>query len=881
MNTIDEIVKWADTLKGWQKEAIRRLLKKHELSTQDFEEILLLLKAENNLIDPAKLPPTPQPLISKDIAQIAGKEKRILLKSMHSVENVNALEDKQRLNFSSTGITVIYGNNATGKSGYSRVLKKACRARDESDPIYSNIFKRPSNKAPAKAKFDLEADEDDFTIEWEDETPSPISLTKISVFDSKCARFYIDKANDVFYLPYGFDIFQRLVELCRKLKRVINIELDETTPTYDKLKDLQTPKTKVSSLIDNLKPETDIKEIEELAKLSDEELSKISKLTKIIEELKRSDPKIKADNIRRLNRRIERLTEITDEIATTLSENNTRQLETIQTEYQSAKKASLLSSEEAFTKESLPGVGSEPWKLMFEAARRYSEEFAYTTLKFPVLDDESRCVFCQQLLNKEAKDRLNRFNEFITKDIQKRVEKKQKEFNKANDKIKDLDLSEENINPDLLDEIKDLNRDLYKKVEIFIASSRNRQEQILNSVTNTNWINIPSNTTNPKKDLEKLSKKIEAEALEYDKTQDLEYRSTIEEELTELNARKTLSLHKSTVKGIIEKLKICKKLRNCTSQANTKAITKKQSELMKLIVTKALSNALTEELNELGIDYLLFTLIPSGELGKTYHQLHLENIASDDVHISSILSEGEHRTVALASFLAELRTSSNQYGIVFDDPVCSLDHLWMNNVAKRLVQEGKTRQVIVFTHDITFLLALESESVINGISVSYQTIQRRGKHVGSCINDVPWHAMSVNKRLGYVRKLHQETSKFYSTDPSRYEREASLVYGLLRETWERAVEEVILGHVIQRFRNSVETTKLRKITFENNDFISVTNGMTKCSKWMVGHDQAAADLTTMPDPDEVNSDINILYNFVKNLRNRQDFTEKSRRKLVT
>ena len=67
-----------------------------------------------------------------------------------------------------------------------------------------------------------------------------------------------------------------------------------------------------------------------------------------------------------------------------------------------------------------------------------------------------------------------------------------------------------------------------------------------------------------------------------------------------------------------------------------------------------------------------------------------------------MLSEGEHRCVAIAAFLAELSTSESNSAIVFDDPVSSLDHVYKDNVAERLAEEGKNRQVIVFTHDHVF-----------------------------------------------------------------------------------------------------------------------------------------------------------------------------------
>jgi hypothetical protein len=41
-------------------------------------------------------------------------------------------------------------------------------------------------------------------------------------------------------------------------------------------------------------------------------------------------------------------------------------------------------------------------------------------------------------------------------------------------------------------------------------------------------------------------------------------------------------------------------------------------------------------------------------------------------------------------------------GIVFDDPVSSLDHMRREQIARRLAREAKVRQVNVFTHDLAF-----------------------------------------------------------------------------------------------------------------------------------------------------------------------------------
>ena len=52
---------------------------------------------------------------------------------------MTALAREQTLEFQPAGLTVIYGDNASGKSGYARILKKVCRARAAEKPILPNV----------------------------------------------------------------------------------------------------------------------------------------------------------------------------------------------------------------------------------------------------------------------------------------------------------------------------------------------------------------------------------------------------------------------------------------------------------------------------------------------------------------------------------------------------------------------------------------------------------------------------------------------------------------------------------------------------------------------------------------------------------------------
>ena len=111
--------------------------------------------------------------------------------------------------------------------------------------------------------------------------------------------------------------------------------------------------------------------------------------------------------------------------------------------------------------------------------------------------------------------------------------------------------------------------------------------------------------------------------------------------------------------------------------------------------------------------------------------------------------------------------------------------------------------------------------------------------------------------------------KLQAKSQEEYEASAADLYGKLREAWERAIEEVLLQDVIQRFRPSVETQRLKKVMIENVDYPLVEREMGKCSTWMTGHDSAAAIGSPFPTPTEIDQDIVKLETFVKDVRARE------------
>ena len=225
MTTLETIIHWAESdLPAWQSDAVRRLLSQDALSDDDKNDTLLMLKAGAGLND-AKTPvPIPTPVSAGVVPGAPKARTAVTLKAIETLKSVNAIPDGASLCFGHKGLTVVYGENGAGKSGYARVLKRACRARDTNERLLPNIFGSVA-AGPAEASFKISVDgAPDQSIQWQDGQATDPVLTNIDVFDSKCARIIVDEKNQAQYLPYGADVFESLVQLLYWLRQQLNEE---------------------------------------------------------------------------------------------------------------------------------------------------------------------------------------------------------------------------------------------------------------------------------------------------------------------------------------------------------------------------------------------------------------------------------------------------------------------------------------------------------------------------------------------------------------------------------------------------------------------------------------------------------------------------------
>lgn len=844
MSILQEILDWTKNLEAWQSDAVSRLLSKPILSTDDIDDLFALLKAAHGISDPKNR--KAQPLSSDNIPAPIENSVHIVFHALKNLQNVNAIAEKQSLPINPSGLTVIYGDNGSGKSGYSRVLKRACRARDQAEEIYPNANIPVGNTDIATAVFEITVDGATQDVTWINGNPAPPELSALAIFDSRCARAYLDNEDDYSYVPYGLDIFEGLAKTCQQLKALVDREHTQYAVDLTAFAPLQ-GETAVGKLISSLSAKTTEEKIDALANLTDEELSLHTKLEK---SLKENDPKEKANQLRLRSRRFSTIATNASNKLAIVNKTVITQFRGLSDSYRTAKSTAALAAEE-FKEEKglLPGTGGEVWRELFEAARRFATE-SHPEQKFPTFSKDAPCPLCQQPLN-EGASRLIRFETFIQQDAEKNSQARRTAL--ANlytpfiNQSLTLDLDEVTYG-----EIEVIDYKLAVDLREFEKSLSVRQVAIKEAIISHNWKETEQELSNPIGRLQKLIQKINLEVKTLGKVSDEKARAELQKQYNELDARIKLHQVKKAIVNAISRLGHQAKLKKCLSSLKTTSISRKASELTEKAVSNELTESLNREFKSLGVGSLQLSLQSRSNKGKALHKLKLELPQSKNPR--DILSEGEQRAIAIGSFLAEVNLSGSKGGIVFDDPVSSLDHRRRELVARRLSQEAENRQVIVFTHDIYFLCLLVDGAKQFGVPINTQSLIRRPEGFGVADPELPFEGKNTRKRINALKAEQQDVAKLHKDgDEQEYRKRTIEAYFRLRLAWERAVEEVLLREVTLRFRKGVETQRLAGVIVEDEDYDRVNEGMTKCSNY--AHDKAYIGGIAIPDPDELLADI--------------------------
>jgi len=127
----DETLKWLKERPVVIQEAALRLFEKEELDDSDYDDLLRICGNEVGIEFSDGKVQTANTL-PKEVLFQESHSHTIKITSISKIVGVNALNPKKPL-ILSDGLTVIYGQNGSGKTGYTRLLKQICGSKRTGD----------------------------------------------------------------------------------------------------------------------------------------------------------------------------------------------------------------------------------------------------------------------------------------------------------------------------------------------------------------------------------------------------------------------------------------------------------------------------------------------------------------------------------------------------------------------------------------------------------------------------------------------------------------------------------------------------------------------------------------------------------------------------
>ena len=850
MTLRDDLYAWLASQDAWQQDVAKRLAGRTQLDGTEYDEALRVVKGAFGALAEGETAPDPQKLALDDLPAHNTSAGAPRLVGFGHLRGVGAVSDGHALRFAADGLTVVYGQNAAGKTTYVRALKRVCRTVDREAEVRGNVFAIHPTASPS-ATIEISVSGHSTTHQLSLDDPPDLGLDVISVFDARCAELYIDSQNAVAYVPSPLVLLARLAATQDRMRGDFQAEVDRLlreAPTFPEF-----GSQAVKTFLDSLSPTTNPDDVRRLASLNDQEHNRLTELLAVLASSAARSVRADAEAAQQDATQARALAGQLRSLSARLEPSAVEAIRGLAIEAAAAEQAVEFAAQ-TFAGLSVRGVGSDMWRRLWEAAREFSET---SGVEFPPAAG-AHCPLCLQEMSPEAADRLADFEQHVRSAVGQQARRAREALDAALELLnqRHVDACRTPFFTGLANRESELHGELERFVEAVGSGMRALRENPVGALVTP--------VIDSAEKLDAWASTREAHAKTLTTAEDPERERELRQELTELEARDKLRGRLDDVTTWIGTLQRMAALRGAHTALATNRITTKQRELSEAAVTGTLDAKLKEELHNLRCEHLPVDLHPHTAIGETQVGLRLAG-AHGAPHVSDIASEGEQRALSLSFFLAEVATSENDGGIVVDDPVSSLDDERRAYIADRLVEEAHRRQVIVLTHDLPFVLDLVDLAEKAGIEPLVQAVWCMGTEVGRVDDHLPFKAMKLRQRLGVLdQEVAQWNNQPTPRDLDEAWRRVRDYYSRLRITWERAVEERLFRGVVQRFQREVKTLALDDVVVTPELVGTIKEGMTRCSQFV--HDEPPGTSTMLPGRTDLAADLAKLKDFERQTR---------------
>jgi hypothetical protein len=822
------LAKWSKTLLPWQQYVLTKAIRCRRLSDEQIETAYQYFLRDNKL--QAKPPEGIEAIEPIEERPSEALEGTLLLLEVANVQGVNALPPGTRLYFGRQ-LTLIYGRNGAGKSGYARLLANACFCRYQPEilpDIYAEVKQTPS------AIFTLTLDglalkPVQFTVGTDDPC-----LKRFTVFDSTVARHLLTQQMPFEFKPAGFDVFPEMVRVYNRLEGKLGTEIARRTKPNEFPSAFIGGTSPVSAAVSTLGAITDIENLRELGRYGAAEDARVKEIDKLLTALRSQSPKAALEVLAEAKADIESLRASIEKLAKHFTvEAVADRKKLIEHAVETAVIAATLGLDQ-FKRSFFNAVGSTEWEEFagkaYALARKEREDYP---------SEGDRCLLCEQPLSDAACAHVSALFAFIEGDVTQTATTARGCVDDAFDALSELHVDHFSEAARVRTHVKRLAPPLEEEVKgtfeaIALAKSAALAD-LAGLVGKEQALPTPPVLQSLDALLERLAKDEERLSAD-DKDASI---SQIETERRALRHREVLSRQLPQIEAYISDSKWRGRAIAAKASLAQRPLTAKEKEFFGIVVGDGYRKRFAQECAGLDCD-IPVEMQTMGREGRTVRAMAMRG----GHKTTSILSEGEQRAIALADFLTEVEENSAIAGVILDDPVTSQDHQRMKMIAARLVAEAENRQVIVFTHDLPFLNAMFVAAEARGVAVQPHWIDRRDGQPGFVASgDAP----VTMKAYDTADKAKQHLAAAKAATGSAQVEQIRSGMGALRRTIEETVVKRLFKEAVPRWSDQVRVTTLRQINWDNEQVEKICLLFEDLSRYVEGHSHSDEAMGAPPE----------------------------------
>jgi len=833
------LARWANEQSHWIRGVVAEVLETRmalgEARVEAFYEMLLREKglAKGDMVE----------VPSIEGADGGGEsEEPLAITQLRDIENVNRLLEGQTIDFN-PAMTVLYGENGVGKTGYVRVLKAVASVRTRED-IHPDVGSAEQVGPPkAKILFRLGGDDaDPQELDWIGDVGVP-PLNRMDVFDSACVDLHVEGKLTYVYTPSDLAVFKHSHETIKAVQEKLAAKVKETKPKGNPYLAKFSANGTLRSKVETLGETTDVEELAQLVvdlpSKPDEERSELEDRVDALS-AGRSDARLQV--VRSEKALLGRLNAVLDTFTAFDAAGFCEQLESVREAHAALRTA----TEEGLASFPIPGFQSESWKAFVEAAEAYIA--AELPNDYPA--EGEPCTYCLQPLGAAAAELLRKYRKFLLGAHQAALTAATKSVNDSVRALEELDLkgisNELKAKVDNAEDAHKTVRDglgLIPDLEEVLSAVKERREP--SEIPTERMGELKAAVTARSGELESTEKDL-GEAV----TKRKELLAAAEKQLRELSDRMVLA---ELLTGMRDHVESAKWAARATAVGRTlsgtlKSLTVESKSASERLIYQNFEATFGDECKALKAPAVNLSF--AGEGGAPARSKSL----APRVGLRAILSEGEQKVIALADFLAEATLRRSASPIVLDDPVTSLDYRRMKYVAERLVELSRQRQVIVFTHNVWFTMLLLEHFDKNKKGCSYFDITEAGEKRGKVELGRSPKLDTWDDRRKRVNRIIERAKEEKDSEMRTMFVEKG--YEALRGACEIIVEQRVLNSVVQSYRPNVMVGNLRDINIdalaETRD--GVCDIFDDCCRYLDSHKQPLETLNVRPTLADLESD---------------------------